>query len=448
MAFFLVMTVLHNEISSDTPSVTAPAFASIAEPDTSPANSLLLKSDQLNDSFEYDKVPPQPPAQDDGIVELFGSIEPGDTLEASLRRLSLSTKIIRQILTSLQSHLDYRRLAPEDTYTVTLNNQGELVSYVYEAGPLEIYHLAVKDGRAIVEKNAIALVNKTIKISGTIDSSLFASVARLGEQPSLVYAFADIFSSKIDFNTESRQGDKFRLVVDKYYKGDDFIGYGKIQAASYVMMNGKKLDAYYFPMEKGIGAYFDREGKEVGTSFLRSPVPMGRVTSKFTYSRKHPITGEFKPHLGIDLAAPIGTPILAASDGKVLSIGRKGANGRQIILSHNGGIKTYYGHLARYKKGLKKGSLVNKKEVIGYVGSSGLSTGPHLDYRISKNGIFKNPFSMEFAPKSELSGNELALFKKEASSFENILSAILSTPDNIVQVKNFTLDPDRKLILL
>jgi murein DD-endopeptidase MepM/ murein hydrolase activator NlpD len=339
-------------------------------------------------------------------------------------------------------------LQTTDSYTVRIDKEGNLVGCTYVANPLEVYLLEVADGTTSVKKDAIPLVKKTVKLAGAIDSSLFAAFAGIEEMSNLVYAFADIFASKIDFNTELQKGDKFSLIVDKYYKGDKFIGYGKIQIARYTMTSGKVFAGHYFSTAAGVGSYFDKAGKEVGTSFLRSPVPMGRLTSGFTHRRKHPVTGRFQPHLGVDLAAPVGTPILAASDGTVISIGTNGANGRQIILSHDGAIKTYYGHLSRYKKGLKKGSSVNIKEVIGYVGSSGLATGPHLDYRLEKNGMFRNPFDLEFSPKSELAGAEQAKFQAETAALESILASLPDAPENIVQVRNFILGPDQKLALL
>lgn len=448
-ALFFVSVVIYNEYAPDAASVPAPAFASLTEKVSSYENPLSEKT-EINEILDSpgDDTNRQIISQDSSLIEMKGSIQKGDSFESSLRRLSLSANIRQQIINSFRSHLDFKRLDPKDIYTVRLTGAGNLDSCTYEADPLEVYTLEVIDGAVTVEKNSISLETKTIKIAGTIDSSLFASFARMKELPGLVYAFADIFSSKIDFNTEPQRGDKFSLIVDKYYKGDSFIGYGKIKVAQYYMSSGKEVNAYYYSNKNITGAYFDSDGKEVGTSFLRSPVPMGRVTSRFTYRRKHPITGKVQPHLGVDLAAPVGTPILAASDGKVLSIGRNGGNGRQIILSHNGGVKTYYGHLSRYKKGLKKGSTVEKKEIIGFVGSSGLSTGPHLDYRIQKNGVFKNPFSLEFTPKSELSGDELALFQKESSSMKSLLTSIPENPENIVQVKNFILEPEQKLNLL
>lgn len=384
-------------------------------------------------------------------ITITGAIYAGDSLDSSLRRCDISAKVRQEIISSFRNHLDFKRLDANDTYEITLQENGKLLGCSYEASPLEKFNMLITPDGPIVTKESISLQKKTVRLSGTISGSLFASFAKTNETARLVYTFADIFSSKIDFNTETRKGDKYIVVVDKYFDDDDeFVGYGKIQLAQYIRHNGMKYSAYYYAAEKNRGTYYDAKGQEVGTSFLRSPVPMARITSRFTYRRKHPITGKISPHLGVDLAAPIGTPIMAASDGKVIAIGRKGANGRQIILSHYGNYRTYYGHLSRYKRGLKSGDFVQKKEIIGYVGSSGRSTGPHLDYRIRHNGVFKNPFSLKFRPKSIITGKKLLAYQGSVVEPLNrlITSTIFDSVQHIISETEFTLHPDKKLILL
>ena len=384
--------------------------------------------------------------------EINGQLLPGDTLDGSLRRQKVPCGIRGQIINSLSGELDFRRLKPSDCYTIQIDQEGRLHSFTYESGPLEIYTIskAGPEEGYTAKKEAVELKRHTVIIHGVIHSSLFASFAKKNENMRLVYNFADIFSSKIDFNTETRKGDRYFLVFDKFYKGDELVAYGKIQAARYISTNGGSFEGYYYSSDQIIGSYFDQNGQGVGTYFIRSPVPMGRVSSKFSYRRKHPITGVIKPHLGIDLAAPVGTPIMAAADGQIISIGRNKGNGKQIIISHNSGYKTYYGHLSRFGKGLRKGSMVRMKEVIGYVGSSGTATGPHLDYRIQHNGKFKNPFSIEFKPKSILKGEELARFKRQTVKLEQ-LAGHVTTPSPtplVLKISDLVLSEDEEIILL
>lgn len=353
--------------------------------------------------------------------EIQGALREGDTIEQSLRREKISAEIRSLIIGSLSDKLDFRRLKPSDTYTVTLDSSGELQKFVYQQSPIDIYTVSLADDTYYAQRAPVALERRTVKISGIIDSSLLASFSDKKEDLRIAFAFADIFASQIDFNTESRKGDIYSLICDKYYKDGLLIGYGTITAAQYLQKDGNSFEAYYYGDDDSVASYYNAKGQAVGTSFLRSPVPVGRLTSKFSYNRKHPITGRKQPHLGVDLAAPVGTPIMAAADGKISFIGRNNGNGKQIIIAHTGGYKSYYGHLSRFKKGLKTGSLVKQKDIIGYVGSSGLSTGPHLDYRIQQAGIFKNPFSLQFTPKAVLKNERFAQFTRQIAALQSTL---------------------------
>lgn len=352
-------------------------------------------------------------------VTIKGRIKAGDNLDVSLKRNGIKPAMRAQIISTLSKSMDLKQLRPGDRYSVVLDDTGEMTSCTYESGPLDIYEISRSEDGFSVVKLDILLECRTVKIAGQIESSLFATIQALGEEPQLIYGFANIFASKIDFNTEIRQGDQFSLVVEKYFKNDEFVGYGKLLAATYVQKS-QTLEGFYYSSKKIAGSYFDRTGEELGTMFIRSPVPVGRVSSTFTYKRKHPITGRVQPHLGIDLAAPIGTPIMAASSGTIKFMGREGGFGNHLILEHSGGYKTYYGHLAGFKKGLKRGQRVKQKEIIGYVGSTGRSTGPHLDYRISLNNSFKDPFSLKFKARSNLSGKDLASFQKVVAAVNDL----------------------------
>ena len=387
---------------------------------------------------------PKPPLK---TVTINGTIRAGDTFATSLKRRNVPDEIRALIVTCLSKEIDFRRLKPSDRYSIELGADGRLLRCTFQSGPLDIYTVSTTGDGYQVKRAAVELQRRTIRIAGVIDSSLFASFSRKNEDMRLVYAFADIFSSRFDFNTETRKGDRYCLVFDKYYKDGTFVGYGKITAALYVPVEGAAMEAYYYRDQDGLGGYFDRQGQELGASFLRSPLPVGRVTSRFSYSRRHPITGVIKPHLGVDLAAPTGTPIMAAADGRVVSIGRNGPNGLQIILTHNGGYRTYYGHLSRFRKGLRKGDIVHIKEIIGYVGSTGMATGPHLDYRIKERGVFRDPFSLRFKPRSVLRGESLARFQHEISELQEIVAGADSTVETL-RVSTLTVTSRANLVLL
>ena len=380
------------------------------------------------------------------VTHITGALRSGEGFDDSLKRFQLPAGIRVDLIEALSGTLDFRRLRPGDHFDITLDkSNGELIKCVYESGPLNIYTVDRSDVGYIAEKVAIPLELRTVRLTGVIQSSLFVTFTELGEEPKLVHEYAGIFASKIDFNTESRPGDRIELVYEKYFKDDAFVGYGKIISASYEQTDKLWQGHFYASAETPVG-YYDIAGEELGTSFLRSPIPFGRVTSRFSYRRKHPITKVVRPHLGIDLAAPAGTPILAASEGKVIQRGRNGGFGKTVIVKHAGGYKTHYGHLSRYAKNIKVGSRVQQKDVIGYVGSTGISTGPHLDYRISINGVFKNPFSLKFKPNHIITGDELTSFQQMIIKLSELMDS--SDDATVLQVKNIVLSKENNIFFL
>ena len=460
IANVFALGVIIDNFSSSQPPIT---HANISQPviEENSSSAVIDQNDvtdadgkyEQNISYKFDATKEVDPVVLVEVIQsspiIKGQLLQGDTFDSSLRRKNVPPEIRSLIIKSLSDTLDFKRLKPRDNYTLELAEDGNLKSFIYESSPLDIISLKSTYGGYTVQKTPIDLERHRVRMTGEISSSLFGSFASSREDKRLVFAFADIFASKIDFNTETRRGDRYSIIFDKFLKNGKLIGYGKILAAVYQPAKGKSYEAYYFSSDKTLGTYFDFDGEAVGASFIKSPVPMGRVSSHFTYRRKHPITGVVKPHLGIDLAAPVGTPILAASDGKIISIGRNKGNGRQIIISHNGGLKTYYGHLSRYRKGLKKGSRVSKKQIIGYVGSSGMATGPHLDYRISERGVFKNPFSIKFKPKAVLKDIELTNFQQSRFDLEqDIHNSHFSTIPKVLKVSKLTITSGHDIMLL
>jgi len=228
-----------------------------------------------------------------------------------------------------------------------------------------------------------------------VHRSLFDAVERIGESARLVLELVEIFSSDFDFTADTRAGDRFRLLVEKRYAGDDFVDYGRILVAQYAS-GGKTLTGVGF--ERGRYAHYDLSGQSLKKSFLKSPLEFSRITSGFTYARPHPILGGVRPHLAIDYGAPVGTPVRAVADGVVVRAGWNGGNGIQVHLRHRSGYETQYNHLSRVAPGVHAGARVRQKDIIGNVGATGLATGPHLDYRVAKNGTFVNPLGEKFLP--------------------------------------------------
>lgn len=378
--------------------------------------------------------------------KITGILSKGESFDLAMKRLNVPDPVRSNIIKGFDKSLDFRMLQPGDRFTIAFDREDSIDHAVYESGLLSTYILKRNDkGHWDSARQAVPLEYRVEKLSGSISTSLYAAFIKLDEEPKLIHAYADIFASKIDFNTETRTGDMFELLVEKYYKDDVFVGYGHILAASY-QKQGYRFLGYHYASENTPAGYFDHEGQALGTWFIRSPIPFGRVTSRFTMRRKHPIDGVVRPHLGIDLAAPRGTPVMATAEGRVEFIGRKGGFGKTVILKHHGGYKTYYGHLHNYKKGLRKGSSVQQKDIIGYVGSTGISTGPHLDYRIQLNGIFRNPFGIKFKAKTVLQNEELELFLQQSDRIAKLFDS--KTEGKILQVKQITLTDEKNISFL
>jgi murein DD-endopeptidase MepM/ murein hydrolase activator NlpD len=394
------------------------------------------------DSDKYAAVQTPPPVPTSVIK---GSIRRGETFYSALAREKLERSMAAEIIKGFSKVINFRKCKPGDSFCLSLDADGGLIRCTYEKGPFEVYALErdpdCSGGYRVVQDDVV-LERHVIRLSEVIDSSLVTAFSKAGADDQLTLAFAEVFSSKIDFNTETRSGDQFEVLFEKYFKEGEFVGYGRILAARYTSAC-EELEAYFYtPEGEGKGNYYDHDGQGLGTYFLRSPLPVYRVTSKFTGQRLHPILKVYRPHYGVDLAAPIGTPVMAAADGTVNFAGWQNGFGRTIVLKHQGGFKTYYGHLSRLGKGIVKGAKVAQKQVIGYVGSSGLSTGPHLDYRVSQNGVFKNPFGMAFKPESRLAGGALDDFIAERAALDMLLGRGESTEILVVETKKIHGKPD------
>jgi murein DD-endopeptidase MepM/ murein hydrolase activator NlpD len=242
--------------------------------------------------------------------------------------------------------------------------------------------------------------------SGTITSSLFLAVTESGEGDQLALDLADIFAWDIDFHTEIQRGDSFRVAVEKLYLDGGFSRYGRILSAEFTR-GDRVFQAIHFEAQRGPG-YYAPDGTPIRKAFLRSPLRFSRISSRFSYRRFHPILKKVRPHLGIDYAAPRGTPVSAAADGVVILAGWSGGYGKTVRIRHANGFQTLYGHLSKIF--VRRGQRVSQGTRIGAVGSTGLSTGPHLDYRMTRNGVFVNPLRVQSPPAEPLSPEELEVF--------------------------------------
>lgn len=399
------------------------------------AETAISAQDQIAQTQEPD-ADSQPP------IVLTGALQKGESFSAALQRVLLHDKqadeLAEKITQKLSHVVNLRKSKPGEAFALVMDYSGKLIRCTYEKNPFEIYTMEPDEdsNNLTIFQEDITLERRVIKLSGTIDGSLFQAFAKLGEEERLTMSFADIFASRIDFNNDLKSGDRFELLLEKYYKNDQFVGYGRILSAKFLGAK-EKYSAYYFkPSNASKGNYYDETGKTLGTAFLKSPLPIFKLTSTFTMHRKHPVLGVVRPHQGIDLAAPMGTPVMAVADGVVSFAGWKNGYGNTICIKHPGGYETQYAHLSKFADGIKPGIHVTQKQVIGRVGMTGIATGPHLDYRIAENGVLKNPLSVKFRSMFALSGHELNQFHAQRL----YLAQLMETPEpqKLVLVERLT----------
>src|SRR6267378_2138750 len=322
----------------------------------------------------------------------------GDSLAQALARGGLPSRSALLLATQFgKNGADLRRIRAGATIEITWNSRNEPIEIRYEASPwLSFAARPVNGGWRVGRAETVPEMRVEV-VSGVVQRSLFDAVERTGESARLVLELVDMFSSDFDFTADTRAGDRFRLLVEKRYAGDAFVDYGRILVAQYAS-GGKTLTGVGFELKSSRFAHYDLAGRSLRKSFLKSPLEFTRITSGFTYARPHPILGGVRPHLAIDYAAPVGTPVRAVADGVIVHAGWNGGNGIQVHLRHRSGYETQYNHLSRITEGLGPGVRVRQKQIIGNVGATGLATGPHLDYRVVKNGTYVNPLGERFIP--------------------------------------------------
>ena len=378
-----------------------------------------------------DRTPeyPEPPAPSDALPPpasepreptgshpmhraIDGAIQRGQSLAQALSAHGISGRLTHEIAQALRPHLNLRKIRPGATFEATLDETGALTHFLYRASPLEIYEVTREQAEYRVTQHEVPIEQRVEEIAGTVTSSLFESMEALGEKPELAVRFVDIFVWDFDFNSDSQPGDRFRMLVEKTYSGAAFVRYGKILIAEYEN-RGKVYTGVYFETASGTGDFYTPDGRSVRKTFLRSPLQFTRISSGYTHRRRHPILGGVRPHHGIDYAAPHGTPVWAVADGVVQSAGWNGGNGKSVVIQHRGGYRTMHNHLSRIPPGIRKGAGVRQKQVIGYVGSTGLSTGPHLHYAVRRGGAFLNPLQLKIPRDAPVQARFLPDFREK-----------------------------------
>lgn len=321
-------------------------------------------------------------------------IQRGDTAGALLNRLDVNSADVQSFLREAQHAQALRQLKPGKTIQAQTTQDGELLSLRYHFGGDSILLVEKQGDHFTTSEQALPLERKIEMKSGLITSSLFAATDDANMPDAVAIQIAEVFSTDIDFHRDLQRGDKFTVVYEAFYNKGEQVKSGRILAAEFIN-NGKPYRTVYFQSQDGRGGYYTPEGKNLRKAFLRSPLEFSRISSGFSKARYHPVLKEWRAHKGVDYAAPTGTRVKSTADGFVAFAGRQNGYGNLVVIKHQGNHETVYGHLSGFAKGLRKGQRVNQGDVIGYVGMTGLATGPHLHYEFKVAGVQRNPLSIE-----------------------------------------------------
>lgn len=341
--------------------------------------------------------PVEPFAISSGLSVIDGKLSRGESLSTLLRARGVSPQMVRTIDRRIRSEFDFRKAQPGDSFRLTRDHNGELVSFRYRSAPDEIIVMRRSGSGYQVKRETLPLKPRLTRMQGTVESSLYRSIRGLGHDPVLANAFADIFAWEIDFTRQLKPGDGFTILYERLYREEDgskvYVRPGRILAAQFKGWVGEHT-AVYFEEENGIGSYFRPDGDTLEAEFLAAPLKFSRISSNYSAARSHPILKVVRPHHGIDYAARVGTPLWSVADGTVISLGVNGGFGNLIKIRHANGYVSYYAHLSAFGPNLRVGQKVKQKQVIGYVGQTGLATGPHVCFRMTKYGKYVNPTSL------------------------------------------------------
>jgi murein DD-endopeptidase MepM/ murein hydrolase activator NlpD len=344
------------------------------------------------------------------------------TLESLLRQQNLSVELTASLVDAVRSVFNPKDLRANQVFRVTRTMDGLFQEFRYQIDADRLLRVLARAPAADAPQLSaeVLMLPRELEISAieasiNADSnSLVGAFDAVGENIQLALGLAEIFGGEVDFNSDLQNGDRVQVLFDRAMRHGEFVGYGDIRAAV-LETGGRRLTAVRFEGPDGKAGYYDEQGRSLKRQFLKSPLPFTpRITSRFSYRRRNPVHGAIRPHLGVDYAAPVGTQVQAVANGVVEFAGFSGEAGRMVRLRHAGGYETSYLHLSAFGPGIRPGVRVQQGETIGRVGQTGTATGPHLDYRISRNGVYVNPLAeLQRMPKGEpIDGSTLPEYQK------------------------------------
>ena len=358
-----------------------------------------------------------------GAIE--GKVGKGETLGKLLKKSGLSGAEADEVIRSLSDVLDFKKIRPGQPFKIERGPDGRVKLFELELSKVsKVRAERAQTGELIGKADDTQTRLELRTVTGTIDSSLYAAIKQAGETAALVDFFVDVFAYDLDFYNDTFDGDTFRVVVEKHFRPvpggqDEFIRYGRILAAEYKGKSGT-FKTYHWN-----GKYYDEKGGSSERGMLKTPLKFARVSSGFDRRRMHPVLHTVRAHLGIDYAAPVGTPVWAAASGVVSFRGPSGGAGNLVMIRHDSGIETAYMHLSKFAT-IKVGQRIEAKTVIGYVGTTGLSTGPHLHFGVKKNGAFVDPSKLAPMRGKPVPASQLDAFRAEQAKLDGMMTQVTS----------------------
>lgn len=409
------------------PELQEDSATSTLDPALAPAPQIVPSNEQVSElgvASSGDTADATAKEAADSEDTIKGTINKGDTVGKLLSEVA-DNNVVQGYINATRRVFPLTSFRAGQPYVLVYDtNNGSVKRFEYE---IDTKRRLVVEGeqQPMARVEAIEYDTHLAHLQARIDANLFQSVADIGESPNLAITMANLFGSEINFIRDLQEGDSFSVLVEKLYREGKFRGYGRVLGATFTN-KGKTFEAFLFHNGVSSTQHFNAKGENLKKVLLQSPLSFTRLTSRFTHSRKHPILGVNRPHLGVDYGAPTGTPVKAVGEGTVILRGWVGGYGNQVVLRHAAGLESMYSHLSGFARGLKKGTKVRQGQVIAYVGSTGQSTGPHLDFRLKQNSKFIDPTKAVNPRSASVSSRYSAAFAQRKNMIREYLDGTRS----------------------
>lgn len=415
--------------TADAPTADAPTDAPTADAATAdaPTADAPTPDAPTADAPTADAPPADTPIAADGWQR--GTVASGQSLSHIASKAGLGASAIAELVTALTPIMDPSTIGAGQSWALRLGDDGTLADFELSRSKTAVIAVARDDaGKLVATEREVATTVEIVELSATIDSSLWAAVTSAGGDAGMVTAVVDVFASDIDFYTDPRKGDRIALVVERHSLDGELVRHGRILAAEYRGAVGAIRGLWWQP-STGSGSWYTPEGKSLDRTLLKSPLKYARTSSGFNPKRMHPVLHKVKGHFGVDYAAAVGTPVWAAAGGEIVFRGEQGGAGNLVVLEHEGGFSTFYMHLSKFADKQKVGTVVAQKQVIGYVGTTGLSTGPHLHFGVKRGGKWVDPATVRSIERPGIPAKHRKAFAKDTAKRLEQLDTMLAAGD-------------------